>query len=175
MHRASGSRHRVACCDNAYIAPSRSYARTVMRCWFWARGVAVRSATIRAALDLRDALATDYRGALLDVAFAITDWSPERRFIDASLTRFLDPAGTSARDVYGLVRHQRREAPPWYGFGSTYLTRVKSSSTILSRRPGSQDADSGPTAIRCPRWEWGRRKVAHKAVNGGVFMNGALD
>jgi uncharacterized protein (TIGR02452 family) len=35
----------------------------------------------RTAVDFRDALENDFRGAFSDVVFAITDWSPERRFL----------------------------------------------------------------------------------------------
>jgi uncharacterized protein (TIGR02452 family) len=34
----------------------------------------------RTAVDFREALENDFRGAFSDVVFAITDWSPERRF-----------------------------------------------------------------------------------------------
>jgi uncharacterized protein (TIGR02452 family) len=35
----------------------------------------------RTAVDFREALENDFRGAFSDVVFAITDWSPERRFL----------------------------------------------------------------------------------------------
>jgi uncharacterized protein (TIGR02452 family) len=35
----------------------------------------------RTASDFRSALESDYRGAFSEVVFAITDWSPERRFL----------------------------------------------------------------------------------------------
>jgi len=35
----------------------------------------------RTALDFRDALETEFRGCFSDVVFAVTDWSPERRFL----------------------------------------------------------------------------------------------
>ena len=34
----------------------------------------------RTAVDFRNALENEFRGAFCNVAFAITDWSPERRF-----------------------------------------------------------------------------------------------
>ncbi len=35
----------------------------------------------RTAVDFRQALEKDFRGAFSDIAFAVTDWSPERRFL----------------------------------------------------------------------------------------------
>jgi uncharacterized protein (TIGR02452 family) len=35
----------------------------------------------RTAVDFREALENEFRGAFSDVVFAITDWSPERRFL----------------------------------------------------------------------------------------------
>ena len=35
----------------------------------------------RTAVDFRDALENDFRGAFSEVVFAITDWSPERKFL----------------------------------------------------------------------------------------------
>jgi uncharacterized protein (TIGR02452 family) len=35
----------------------------------------------RTAFDFRNALETDFKGHFSDVVFAITDWSPERRFL----------------------------------------------------------------------------------------------
>jgi uncharacterized protein (TIGR02452 family) len=35
----------------------------------------------RTAIDFRAALENEFRGAFADVVFAITDWSPERRFL----------------------------------------------------------------------------------------------
>jgi uncharacterized protein (TIGR02452 family) len=35
----------------------------------------------RTAVDFRSALENDFRGAFSDIVFAITDWSPERRFL----------------------------------------------------------------------------------------------
>ena len=35
----------------------------------------------RTAMDFRQALENDFRGAFSDIVFAITDWSPERRFL----------------------------------------------------------------------------------------------
>jgi hypothetical protein len=35
----------------------------------------------RTAVDFRQALETEFNGAFFDIVFAITDWSPERRFL----------------------------------------------------------------------------------------------
>jgi hypothetical protein len=32
-------------------------------------------------VDFREALENQFRGAFSDIVFAITDWSPERRFL----------------------------------------------------------------------------------------------
>jgi hypothetical protein len=36
---------------------------------------------IRTAMDFRQALENDYSGAFSEIVFAITDWSPERKFL----------------------------------------------------------------------------------------------
>ena len=38
--------------------------------------------------DFRNALENEFRGAFSNVAFAITDWSPERRFLRPFLDVF---------------------------------------------------------------------------------------
>jgi uncharacterized protein (TIGR02452 family) len=35
----------------------------------------------RTAVDFREALENEFRGAFFDIVFAITDWSPKRRFL----------------------------------------------------------------------------------------------
>jgi hypothetical protein len=35
----------------------------------------------RTAMDFRQALENDFSGAFSDIVFAITDWSPERKFL----------------------------------------------------------------------------------------------
>lgn len=43
------------------------------------------------AMDFRDALETDFSGAFAEVVFAVTDWSPERRFLGPFCEVFADP------------------------------------------------------------------------------------
>ncbi len=43
----------------------------------------VRNDPVVTAQDFRAAFTTDYSGSFLEVVFAITDWSPERRFLGA--------------------------------------------------------------------------------------------
>jgi len=45
----------------------------------------------RTAADFRQALETDFRGAFAEVAFAITDWSPERKFLGPFRDAFAIP------------------------------------------------------------------------------------
>jgi uncharacterized protein (TIGR02452 family) len=46
----------------------------------WGCG-AFRNDTHRTAVDFRQALENEFRGAFSDIVFAITDWSPERKFL----------------------------------------------------------------------------------------------
>lgn len=43
----------------------------------------------RTAIDFRQALENDFRGAFSDIVFAITDWSPERKFLGPFRNTFL--------------------------------------------------------------------------------------
>jgi uncharacterized protein (TIGR02452 family) len=62
------------------LAIARSYGHSALVLGAWGCG-AFANDPHRTALDFRQALETDYRGAFSDVVFAITDWSPERRFL----------------------------------------------------------------------------------------------
>jgi len=53
----------------------------------------------RTAADFRHALETDFRGAFSKVVFAITDWSPERKFLGPFRDRFAAPSGKSDRAI----------------------------------------------------------------------------
>jgi uncharacterized protein (TIGR02452 family) len=43
----------------------------------------------RTAEDFREAIKTDFRGQFSEIVFAITDWSPERRFLGPFRDEFL--------------------------------------------------------------------------------------
>jgi uncharacterized protein (TIGR02452 family) len=60
------------------IAHGCGYAALVLGAWGCG---AFRNDPHRAAVDFRQALENDFAGAFSDVVFAITDWSPERRFL----------------------------------------------------------------------------------------------
>jgi len=60
------------------IAKSFGYSSLVLGAWGCG---AFGNDPRRTAVDFRDALENDFRGVFSDVAFAITDWSPERRFL----------------------------------------------------------------------------------------------
>jgi uncharacterized protein (TIGR02452 family) len=60
------------------IAQSYGYAALVLGAWGCG---AFANDTHRTAADFRQALENDFKGAFSDIVFAITDWSPERRFL----------------------------------------------------------------------------------------------
>ena len=60
------------------IAKAFGYLALVLGAWGCG---AFGNDTRRAAVDFRQALETEFRGVFSDVVFAITDWSPERRFL----------------------------------------------------------------------------------------------
>jgi uncharacterized protein (TIGR02452 family) len=60
------------------IAQSYGYAALVLGAWGCG---AFANDPHRTAVDFRQALENDFRGAFSDIVFAITDWSPERRFL----------------------------------------------------------------------------------------------
>ena len=65
--------HRVLAIANAF-----SYHTLVLGAWGCG---AFGNDPYRTAFDFRNALETDFKGHFSDVVFAITDWSPERRFL----------------------------------------------------------------------------------------------
>jgi len=62
------------------LAIAQSYGHSVLVLGAWGCG-AFANDPHRTALDFRGALENDYAGAFSDIVFAITDWSPERRFL----------------------------------------------------------------------------------------------
>ena len=54
------------------------YATVVLGAWGCG---AFANDPCRTAVDFREALETEFKGAFSEVVFAITDWSPERRFL----------------------------------------------------------------------------------------------
>lgn len=60
------------------IARSYGYAALVLGAWGCG---AFANDPQRTAMDFRQALENDFSGAFADIVFAITDWSPERRFL----------------------------------------------------------------------------------------------
>ncbi len=62
------------------LAIARSYGHSAIVLGAWGCG-AFANDPRRTAIDFRQALENDYRGAFSDIVFAITDWSPERKFL----------------------------------------------------------------------------------------------
>jgi uncharacterized protein (TIGR02452 family) len=62
------------------LAMARSYGYAAIVLGAWGCG-AFANDPHRTAVDVRQALENDFKGAFSDIAFAITDWSPERRFL----------------------------------------------------------------------------------------------
>jgi uncharacterized protein (TIGR02452 family) len=62
------------------LAIARSYGHSALVLGAWGCG-AFANDPHRTALDFRQALESDFSGAFSDIVFAITDWSPERRFL----------------------------------------------------------------------------------------------
>jgi len=62
------------------LAIARAFVYSTLVLGAWGCG-AFGNDPHRAAVDFREALENDFRGAFSDIVFAITDWSPERRFL----------------------------------------------------------------------------------------------
>ena len=74
--------HRLLAIAHAY-----GYAALVLGAWGCG---AFRNDPHRTATDFRQALETEFSGAFSDIVFAITDWSPERRFLGPFRLVFAD-------------------------------------------------------------------------------------
>jgi uncharacterized protein (TIGR02452 family) len=62
------------------LAIARAYRYQALVLGAWGCG-AFRNDTRRTAIDFRQALETEFRGAFSDIVFAVTDWSPKRVFL----------------------------------------------------------------------------------------------
>jgi uncharacterized protein (TIGR02452 family) len=62
------------------LAIARAYGHATLVLGAWGCG-AFENDVCRTAADFRQALEKEYSGAFSDVVFAITDWSPERKFL----------------------------------------------------------------------------------------------
>jgi uncharacterized protein (TIGR02452 family) len=62
------------------LAIARAYGHSSLVLGAWGCG-AFANDPHRTAVDFRDALETEFSGAFSDIVFAITDWSPERKFL----------------------------------------------------------------------------------------------
>jgi uncharacterized protein (TIGR02452 family) len=62
------------------LAIARAYGHSSLVLGAWGCG-AFENDPYRTAADFRDALENDFSGAFADVVFAITDWSPRRKFL----------------------------------------------------------------------------------------------
>jgi uncharacterized protein (TIGR02452 family) len=68
--------HRI----HRILAIAQSYGHAALVLGAWGCGAFANDAN-RTAVDFRQALETDFKGAFSDIVFAITDWSVERRFL----------------------------------------------------------------------------------------------
>jgi uncharacterized protein (TIGR02452 family) len=62
------------------LAVARAFGYDTLVLGAWGCG-AFKNDIVRTARDFRDALDTAYEGAFAEVVFAVTDWSPERKFL----------------------------------------------------------------------------------------------
>ena len=62
------------------LAVARAYGHSALVLGAWGCG-AFRNDPVRTARDFRHALENEFRGAFEVVTFAVTDWSPERRYL----------------------------------------------------------------------------------------------
>jgi uncharacterized protein (TIGR02452 family) len=62
------------------LAIAHAYGHAALVLGAWGCG-AFHNDPQRTAADFRTALETDFRGCFSDIVFAVTDWSPERRFL----------------------------------------------------------------------------------------------
>ena len=62
------------------LAIAQAYEHSALVLGAWGCG-AFRNDPQRTAVDFRQALLNEYRGAFSDIVFAIADWSPERKFL----------------------------------------------------------------------------------------------
>jgi len=64
------------------LAVARAYSHRALVLGAWGCG-AFANDPCRTAVDFRSALEGEFQGAISDIVFAITDWSPERKFLKA--------------------------------------------------------------------------------------------
>jgi uncharacterized protein (TIGR02452 family) len=74
------------------LAVARAYGHSALVLGAWGCGAFGNDAH-RTAIDFRDALENNFSEAFAEVVFAITDWSPERRFLGPFREAFA-PDGT---------------------------------------------------------------------------------
>jgi uncharacterized protein (TIGR02452 family) len=63
------------------LAIAKSYGHSALVLGAWGCG-AFSNDPLRTARDFRQALENEYNGAFSDIVFAITDWSPERKYLE---------------------------------------------------------------------------------------------
>lgn len=71
------------------LAIARAYEHRALVLGAWGCG-AFRNDPRRTAIDFREALQNEFPGSFSDVIFAITDWSPDRRFLGPFRDAFYD-------------------------------------------------------------------------------------
>ena len=82
---------------NRVLAIARSFGYSAVVLGAWGCG-AFANDPCRTAVDFRGALETEFRGSFSEVVFAITDWSPERRFLGPFREVFMPSEENSTHD-----------------------------------------------------------------------------
>lgn len=78
------------------LAVASGYGHESLVLGAWGCG-AFENDAYRTARDFREALETDFKGYFADVVFAVTDWSPQRRFLGPFRDVFFQATRTSSR------------------------------------------------------------------------------
>ena len=79
------------------LAIARAFGYSSLVLGAWGCG-AFANDPCRTAVDFREALETEFKGAFSEVVFAITDWSPERRFLGPFREVFMPSEENSSHD-----------------------------------------------------------------------------
>ena len=82
---------------NRVLAIARAFSYSAVVLGAWGCG-AFANDPHRTAVDFREALETEFKGAFSEVDFAITDWSPERRFLGPFCEVFMPSEENSTYD-----------------------------------------------------------------------------
>jgi len=124
------------------LAIARAYNYTALVLGAWGCG-AFRNDPQTTALAFRQALEGDFDGAFSDVVFAVTDWSPERRYLGPF------------RDVFSQAPGQDEEAR-W----------IVPSETLAMRHGGEQRSENQTSEGRVSRM----KQYCYELINGHIIV-----